>query len=45
MDYVSLKPKARYAASEQQYTASGGEVQVLWGDIYRLQSSFESFVR
>jgi len=28
------KPKALYAASERQYTATGGEVLVLSGDIY-----------
>jgi len=35
-DYcVSLyKPMAVYGASEQQYTAAGGEVQVLRGGIY-----------
>jgi len=28
------KPKAVYAASERQYTAAGGEVQVPRGGIY-----------
>jgi len=28
------KPKALYAAIESQYTAAGGEVQVLRGGIY-----------
>jgi len=28
------KPKAVCAASEWQYTAAGGEVQVAWGGIY-----------
>ena len=35
------KPKAVYAASERQYTAANGEVQVPWGVIHGRQKKAE----
>jgi len=33
---VSLKtPKAVYSASEQKYTAAGGDVQITWGGFHK----------